>query len=349
MAAAQATSTVPRALPVIPAAEVYPSRDSYHAGEDQRTEREARQLWSSPAHFELRIRGEHRMLDYLRGAPSQRTTALGASIDRNAIMGGDSRVCPRCRGTSVLRPKPLSQAALDMLGLVQANARPQPACRVGELIGAPRIDRGGKLISGRYSRDEDLDDPQSDYAIVRALAGGDVARMEDALRDFEPWCGRCRGNGHIPSARRVGKTVEVESTGSSKAPWRDFHEPAAELVAFGAASATMRAVSEADPMFEPVLVAYFGATGARFAGSVFGKVFAVYPFTRAGQLMLERTKNRAGEADPWQRIWELATGSSRKRDVAALVQAAGIQGVALLRHAGAAWDTVMMAVSKGAP
>lgn len=339
MAAHQAIGAPnPRQLAVIPAAAVHPHRDSFHAGEDQRTEREARQLRTSPAHWELRIVGEQRMLDYLRGAPSQRSTALGASIDRNAIMGGDSRVCPKCQGASVLRPKRLSQGALDMLGLIQANARPQPACRVGDLIGAPRIDRGGKLISGRYSRDEDLADPLSDYAIVRTLAGGDVARMEDALREFEPWCGRCRGNGHVAATRPAGKPIDVESTGSSKEPWRDFQEPVAELVAFGAASAVMRSVISDAPEFELVLVAYFGTTGARWAGSVYGKVFAAYPFTAAGQSLLSRTGNRAGELDPWERIHEIATSPTRKRDVAALVDAAGHQAVAILSRAGKSWD-----------
>lgn len=109
-------------------------------------------------------------------------------------------------------------------------------------------------------------------------------------------CRRCRGLGWVvcdqrPSGPLTAKPKPEHRAESGYWPGHDT------LVLYATMSRVIKAVAEASSLLACTLRAYYGDQGARWGLTKNGRIFAVYPLTKAGQRLLEVSRRRSESRD----------------------------------------------------
>jgi hypothetical protein len=157
------------------------------------------------------------------------------------------------------------------------------------------------------------------------------------------WCPRCRGTGFTPV--RTRKSKEALTARPSKPPIEGGGEAPDDtaLTRYAVTSRRLSTVERSDPEAIEVLAAYYGDAGCRWGRTRHGRLFAVYALTPAGCKLIKMAlegRQDAIEMSDHERIGVAAEleQTQPKRQRRALLDAAAVQALELVRKAAVAWN-----------
>lgn len=130
--------------------------------------------------------------------------------------------------------------------------------------------------------------------IPESTYGGEVGGTGFAESGAE--CRRCCGVGWVVCDQRPSGplTVKPKPVPRAESGYWPGHDT---LVRFATVSRVIRAVAETSPVLASVLRAYYGDQGARWGLTKNGRIFSVYPLTKAGRRLLETSRRKSESRD----------------------------------------------------
>jgi hypothetical protein len=266
-------------------------------------------------------------------------SVFGAMCERMQRDGANSKRCPKCHGEGVLNEggfasrtkKDDDQArrnvkaggwceACNGTGAVPAERGKHPPCRTGTIACPPCSGTG---IAGlkRHRKGP--------------LRGKRARRRAEILESAAP-CMRCRATGVIEVDPAFGT-----DDGAYIVPGPNDEA----LTRYGVISRRVAILSRRDPRLVEVLRAYYGDAGSRWGRERQGRIFAVYPLTRAGKSLLRLGGKAQGNAASLRDSERLGVESELektqpKEQRRALLDAADRQAREMYARTAEVWNTI---------
>lgn len=130
--------------------------------------------------------------------------------------------------------------------------------------------------------------------LPQSVYGGEVGGSGFAESGAE--CKRCSGCGWVVCEQRLTGPLTVKPKPEHRGE-SGYWPGHATLVRFATVSRVVRAVADMSAALAGALRAYYGDQGARWGLTKNGRIFAVYPLTKAGQRLVEASRRRSESRD----------------------------------------------------